>query len=108
MGCRYERPGENINYHNTGEPLKEGDIVLLGAHGVGVAGHNIDKGQTGSVWVRGVWRMPKDGGAVALGAPLYFDATAGKVTTTKATNTPVGWAVDAATAGDDTVLAKID
>lgn len=43
---------------------------------------------------------PKAAGAIALGAAVYWDATAGNVTTTATNNTLLGHAIQAMAAGD--------
>lgn len=45
---------------------------------------------------------PKAAGAIGVGAAVYWDATAGNVTTTSASNTAIGFAIEAMESGDTT------
>ncbi|MCL2495678.1 MAG: DUF2190 family protein [Oscillospiraceae bacterium] len=106
MVARYNRPGENIDFLNTGtEPIQEGDVVDLGDHGIGVAGATIEAGAVGAVWVEGVFMFPKAAGALALGDEVYWNATAQNVTATG--DMAIGWVVQPAGAADATALVKI-
>ena len=45
--------------------------------------------------------------AITMGAAVYYDAGAGVITTTSASNVPAGYAAAAADANDATVLVKL-
>ncbi len=104
--ARYVKPGEVIDFLNEGEKLLEGDMVTLGAHGIGVAASTIEIHAVGSVYTTGVWEIPKTTEAVPLGAKLFYDAASGKVCTTD-TGVHAGWAVQNAAVGDSTATVKI-
>ena len=108
MSAKYWQRGETIDYTAT-DDLANGDVVDLSTR-IGVAGNDIATGETGAVHVVGVFEMPKATGAVTVGQALYWDKTAGNITTTAGSapaNTPAGWAVAAAGASDTTVLVKL-
>lgn len=106
--ARYNRPGESVNFLNEGaEALLEGDAVQLGAHGVGFVGESIPPNTVGNVWVKGVWEIDKAAEAIALGAELYYDLAAKRVTATQGGNPRVGWAATAAATGDERVLVHL-
>ena len=108
MLVRRNRPGENIDYLNAGAAaIQEGDVVALGARGIGIAGATIDPGEVGSVWVEGVFIFPKAAGALSLGADVYWDAAAKNVTASDSGNVIAGWAVQVAGASDSSALVKI-
>lgn len=108
MLVRRNRPGENINYLNAGtDMIPEGEVVALGGLGIGIAGANIEPGAVGSVWLEGVWAFPKDATATfAIGATVYWNATANKATSSNA-DTRIGRATQAAAAADADVLVKL-
>lgn len=106
MPAKRNRPGENIEYLNTGSAaIGEGEVVILGAHGIGVAGATIEPNAVGAVWVEGVFEFPKAAGAIALGAQAYWDNAA--KTITESGTVKAGWVVQGAAAADATVLVKI-
>lgn len=103
---RRNRPGENIDFLNTGAvAIHEGDVVPLGAHGIGIAGSTIEPNAVGSVWVQGVFEFPKGTGAIELGADVFWNAAANNAATTGTVR--AGWAVQAAGVADATVLISI-
>ena len=52
--------------------------------------------------------MPKAAStAIAIGAAVYYDASADNITTTAASNIPAGWAIAAAAENDTTVQVCI-
>ena len=110
MKARYWEKGVKIDYKNSGSAaIEAGTVVTIGSR-IGVAGADIAVGATGSVILDGVFVMPKATGAVTLGQELYFDASAGNVTTTKAASGALyaGIAVDAAGSSDAEVLVRIN
>jgi predicted RecA/RadA family phage recombinase len=87
--------------------VSSGDAVLTGAL-FGVAAATADAGDDVAVSVEGVFELPKKtADAVTVGAPLYWDATPGELTTTATDNTRVGYAAAAAGAGTATVTIKL-
>ena len=51
--------------------------------------------------------MDKASGAIAIGAAVYYSASADKITTTASGAVPAGWAIAAAKADDATVQVCI-
>ena len=98
--------GESIDFTNDGTAAIEANtLVVFGDH-VGVAGTDIAVGETGSLFVEGVWEIPKDSAAIDAGASVYFDGTAGSAT--KGSGAALaGYAVEAAAADDATVKVKL-
>lgn len=84
-----------------------GDVVMLNDL-VSVAPRPIAANALGAVAVEGVWSMPKATGAIGLGALVYWDATAGNVTTTASGNKRAGKAAKAAASGDASVNVLIN
>lgn len=105
MRAEYYQKGVSIDYKNTsGATIAANTIVALGTTRCGVAGTDIPNNSVGSVFVEGVWIVPSTG-TIALGAAVYYDASAEKATATATSNVPLGWAV--AAAENDTVKIKL-
>ena len=105
MRAEFYQKGVSIDYKNTsGATIAANTIVSLGATRCGVAGTDIPNNSVGSVFVEGVWIVPSTG-TIALGAAVYYDASAEKATATATSNVPLGWAV--AAAENDTVKIKL-
>ncbi len=80
--------------------VSSGDVVVVGDF-IGFAASDAALGEVVEVELRGVWSvLKKTGEAVTPGAALYWDAAAGRATTTAATNHRLGTATRAAAAGD--------
>jgi predicted RecA/RadA family phage recombinase len=95
--------GKVLDYVNgTGTAILSGSLVIFGVL-FGIAVTDIAIGETGAVELQGVFELPKATGAITQGAKVYWDATAGKITTTASTNTAIGAASEAALSGDATV-----
>lgn len=91
----YIQRGENITVPAPAA-VTSGDGVLLGAL-FGVANGDADPGADLVLSTTGVFELPKaTTDEIAIGDPLYWDATAGKITVTTTDNTFVGYAVSAA------------
>ena len=102
-----DRPGSNINYLNAGtDMIPEGNVVQLGDHGIGIAGHNIEPGKVGSVWIEGVFIFPKSAGPIAIGSEAFWDDSAQNITDDG--DVRAGWVVQDAGAADATALVKIN
>lgn len=105
MRAEYYQKGVSIDYKNTsGATIAANTIVAFGTTCCGVAGTDIPNNSVGSVFVEGVWIVPSTG-TIALGAAVYYDASAEKATATATSNVPLGWAV--AAAENDTVKIKL-
>ena len=88
----------------TSATIAANTIVALGTTRCGVAGTDIPNNSVGAVFVESVWIVPSTG-TIALGAAVYYDASAEKATATATSNVPLGWAV--AAAENDTVKIKL-
>ena len=105
MRAEFYQKGISIDYKNTsGATIAANTVVALGTTRCGVAGTDIPNNSVGSVFVDGVWIVPSTG-TIALGAAVYYDASAEKATATATSNVPLGWAV--AAAENDTVKIKL-
>ena len=110
MNAKFWQRGEVLDYKAADAALENGQVVDLGTR-IGVVGGHIAQGDTGPLHVAGVFEMEKAADAVAMGAALYYDKTAGKLTTAATSgggnNTPAGYAAAGAESGDATVLVKL-
>lgn len=105
MRAEFYQKGVSVDYKNTsGATIAANTIVALGTTRCGVAGTDIPNNSVGAVFVEGVWIVPSTG-TIALGAAVYYDASAEKATATATSNVPLGWAV--AAAENDTVKIKL-
>ena len=105
MRAEFYQKGVSVDYKNTsGATIVANTVVALGTTRCGVAGTDIPNNSVGSVFVEGVWIVPSTG-TIALGAAVYYDASAEKATATATSNVPLGWAV--AAAENDTVKIKL-
>lgn len=105
MKAEFYQKGVSIDYKNTsGATIAANTIVTLETARCGVAGTDIPNNSVGAVFVEGVWIVPSTG-TIALGAAVYYDASAEKATATATSNVPLGWAV--AAAENDTVKIKL-
>ena len=86
--------------------VKAGDLVIIGAL-IGVASGSAASGENFDLVTAGVFELPKATGAITLGAGVYWDAVAKKVTTTSSGNTLCGYAVKAAGSPDATAKIKL-
>lgn len=98
--------GETIDYKNTTTSAIEANTVMAFGKRVAVAGMTIAPRETGSLHVTGIYRFEKAEGEIAEGAEVYLSAE-GKISTT-ASDVKAGFAVEAATAADTSVLVKIN
>lgn len=100
--------GETLDYKNAGSDIIEANSVLVIGKRIGIAGMTINPNEVGSVHVTGTFKFPKATGAITLGAEVYWDAAAGKITTTASSNVAAGFAVEAAGADATEVVVKIN
>jgi len=78
-----------------------GQAVLLGDL-FGVALSTVTVGAQVALQVEGIVRLPKASGSIGAGVRVFWDATAGRVTTTATGNRCIGWhASGSANAGAD-------
>lgn len=81
----YTRDGNTVDYTNAGSAIVSGQIVVMG-HTIGVAAGDIATGETGAVYIRGQFLVPKVNGAVFVqGEKLIYDVSAGKFDDSAAT-----------------------
>ncbi len=107
MKAKYSQRGETLDYTNGGSTsIAAGAVVSLGTH-IGIAGTNIAVGAVGTIHMVGVFELAKDSAAITLGAAVYYDAAADKITATSTNNIPAGYAVAAAGAADTVCLVKL-
>ena len=87
--------GGVIDY-TAGGTLANGDVIPFAAGRIGVALDDAVSGDVISVAIEGVYEITATtADAIAVGATVYFDATARSVTTTSTDNTLAGMATTA-------------
>lgn len=111
MAQNYIQEGDVISWTNGGSAVTSGSAVTIGGL-VGVALGDIANGATGQVMLEGVFELTKvtgSGKSFAVGAPVYHDATAGKmdVTDNSAANKLAGYAIEAAGTSATTVKVRL-
>jgi predicted RecA/RadA family phage recombinase len=100
--------GEALDYANdTNKKIEANTIVVYGSR-IGVIGGDIPAGEKGSLHVTGVFELPKASEEITAGAEVYWDDASGNITTTAGSNTPAGFAAQAAASDDAVVLVKIN
>lgn len=99
--------GDCLIDYTPSAAVAAGDVVVLNDL-VTVAPRAIAANALGAVAVEGVWSMPKATGAINQGALVYWDATAGNVTTTSSGNKRAGKAAAAAASADTSVQVLIN
>lgn len=103
--AEYTQAGDNIDY-TAAEKIEYMQVVPL-ADRIGIALENIAAGDTGTVTLTGAFKLPAADGAIEVGAKVYFDAAAGKVTTTATDNIPAGYAIEPKTAAAASIVVRI-
>lgn len=100
----YWQKGDSIDFLNsTDAKIEANSVVALGTR-CGIAGEDILPGETGSVFVEGVFIVPSGGTAFAIGADVFFDTDAGTAATS---GTKLGWCIEAVTADQTQVKVKL-
>lgn len=102
MAANFVREGKVLNYTPSGSNIISGALVIMG-NIAGVAVTDIADGNTGAVYISGVFLLPKASGAITQGAKLYWDSTNSNVTTTASGNAIIGVAATAHVSSDTTV-----
>jgi predicted RecA/RadA family phage recombinase len=97
--------GETLTI-TTPATVASGDALLIGAI-FGVANGDAIINQFVDLTTEGVFTLPKASVSITLGAKLYWDDTAKKLTTTAAGNLYVGAAVEAAATVALTVTVRL-
>jgi predicted RecA/RadA family phage recombinase len=100
--------GKTIQYVVAGKAVQSGGIVIL-EDVVGIAVTGGDIGDLITLSIEGVYSLPKGSGAIAKGKKVYVNVTEGVATvvTTATSNTFIGYAWEAASAGDGKVDVKL-
>lgn len=99
--------GDCLIDYTPSAAVAAGDVVVLNDL-VTVAPRAIAANKLGAVAIEGVFSMPKASGAIGQGAIVYWDATAGNVTTTATNNKRAGKAAKAAGTNDTTAQVLIN
>lgn len=99
--------GDCLLDYTPSSAVAAGAVVVLNDL-VTVAPRPIAANALGAVAIEGVFSMPKATGAIGQGALVYWDATAGNVTTTSSGNKRAGKAAAAAASGDASVQVIIN
>lgn len=92
--------------HTPGSAVAAGDVVVIGSI-VAVAPRPIAANELGSVAVKGVFNVAKDGSNISAGDGVNYYAASG-VMTTAATGVAAGYAVAAAGVSATTVDVLLD
>lgn len=73
MKAEYVQRGEILDYTNqTGKTIEAGEVVVFGNR-IAVAGTTILEGETGTLHMTGVYRVPKKASeAIEAGADVYY------------------------------------
>lgn len=88
-------------------PVASGDVVVV-SDMVGVAANAADTGEEVEIAVQGVYTLPKDSAAEAIGqGDTVYATDEGKITTTATDNTACGKAAYASGAGTATVKVRL-
>lgn len=100
------RRGQTLTWRNdSGKTVKGGQLVIVGDL-VGVAAKDITEDAQGALAMEGVYRLPKDNAAIAVGLRVFVDDD-GKITSAAGDHPAVAaWAP--ATDADSIVLVKIN
>ncbi|MDE7299924.1 MAG: DUF2190 family protein [Lachnospiraceae bacterium] len=102
----YWQKGESLDYVNETTAVIEANTIIPLEGRIGVAGTSINPGETGSLYMAGVYEIAKTGRAeIKMGAAVYFDGTG--ITDTKADAVPAGYAARTAAAEDEVILVKL-
>lgn len=105
----YWQRGETIDHKNVTDAVIEANTIVVIGKKIGIAGTDIPAGETGSLHVTGVYKLPKAAStAIDAGALVYWDASANNITTTAGTNVLAGFAAETVAADAATVAVKIN
>ena len=103
----YWQRGETLDFTNATNATIEANTIMAVGDIVGVAGTDIEPGETGSLHIAGVFKMPKETASevVAMGKKVYFSAAG--ITATASGNTYAGIAAAATAATDANILVRL-
>lgn len=99
--------GDRIAITATGA-IAAGQLHLVGSKVLVAVTAAAAIGDVYTAMTEGVFEVPKETGAITVGAKLYLLSGGSSVTTTASGNTLVGWAYTAAASGDATVQISIN
>ena len=106
--AEYCQKGNSIDYKNSGMAAIEANEVVPLTTRIGIAGAPIAAGETGALFVEGVFLMPLAAGEsdeVKVGEALYFKD--GAVTTASDGAVPCGWAIEPTPASSAEIKVKL-
>lgn len=103
----YWQRGETLDFTNATNATIEANTIMAVGDIVGVAGTDIEPGETGSLHIAGVFKMPKATASdvIAMGKKVYFSAAG--ITATASGNTYAGIAAAATAATDANILVRL-
>lgn len=109
----FVRNGYLLDYPNTsGSTIPSGSTVVLVAGNagmIGIAEDDIPDQTVGAVRIAGVnWLNALSTDTGSIGTKFYWDAVAGRATTTPTNNTPAGWLAEAKANGDTAVKLMLN
>ncbi|MEM1131135.1 MAG: DUF2190 family protein [Pseudomonadota bacterium] len=101
------QPGHNVTVPAPAA-VASGDGVLVGSM-FGIANGDAENGADVVLSMVGVYTMPKTpANDIAVGAAVYWNSSAGEVTSTASGNTRIGVAIAAAGAGVTTIRVRLN
>lgn len=102
------QPGATVSFIASGT-VTSGQPVTMGSL-FGVAVTDATNGQSFEATLAGVFDLPKAAGEVTAGAKVYFDASAGEVTTDddEGANVLIGAAIEGAGSAAATVKVRLN
>ena len=107
MAKNFIQPGEVLTVISPLD-LGSGDPVLVGKF-FGINNFDAGAGLLAEISVTGVWSLPKAPTIVfAVGDYVYFDPTAGEITSVATGNKLIGAATAAAAASDTTAAVRLN
>lgn len=107
MATNLIQDGESLTFVATAA-ITSGQLVIVGSI-FGVAAHDAAIGENYTIIIGKVWALPKTSADTpTLGAPAYWDASAGEVTTVSTDNTLIGAFVDALGAGTTSANIRLN
>ncbi|KAF2991618.1 DUF2190 family protein [Methylocystis sp. MJC1] len=87
--------------------VRRGELLIIGKL-CGVATDAAEAGQEVEILMEGCFDFPKDGGAMSLGSPVYWDATDKRASATAQGRTRIGVAIGAAPPEVEIVRVRLD
>lgn len=106
MKASYWQRGEALDYKNTTTSAIPANTVIPLVTRIGIAGNDIEPGQTGTIHVTGVFEMQKvDADEISMGTLVYFSEDG--ITATSDGNVSAGYAAQDSAADAKTILVKL-